>query len=195
MFGNGIGTVSTTLCFGPRVAAVFFFGFLRSGEITVRAAGEYDPQADLSFGDVTLNHRENPTVAQIRIKASKTDPFRKGVNIYMGATGNDLCPVTAIAAYLAVRRSAPFFQLEGGRPLTREAFVERVRAALTVAGLNASQFAGHSFRSGAATTAAERGIEDSLIKILGRWKSSAYLLYLKIPPERLAGLSSALASS
>jgi len=34
---------------------------------------------------------------------SKADPFRKGVVIYLGRTDNDLCPVGAIAAYLAVR--------------------------------------------------------------------------------------------
>ena len=63
-----------------------FFGFLRSGEITVPSAGEYDPGAHLSYGDVTLDSRESPTMAQVNIKASKTDPFRKGVSIYIGRT-------------------------------------------------------------------------------------------------------------
>ena len=40
--------------------------------------------------------------------------------------------------------------------------------------LEASEFAGHRFRIGAATTAAARGVEDSLIKTLGHWESSAY---------------------
>ena len=43
-----------------------------------------------------------PTLVQVRIKASKTDPFRKGVVVYLGRTDNDLYPVRAIAAYLAV---------------------------------------------------------------------------------------------
>ena len=45
-----------------------------------------------------------------------------------------------------------------------------VRAVLTEAGLVAKDYAGHSFRIGAATTA---GIQDSLIKTLGRWESAA----------------------
>ena len=42
------------------------------------------------------------TLVQVKIKASKMDPFRKGVVVYLGSTDNDLCPVVAIAAYLAV---------------------------------------------------------------------------------------------
>ena len=54
-----------------------FFGFLRSGEITTPSLREYDASVHLSFGDVALDSTHNPTVAQVRIKASKTDPFRK----------------------------------------------------------------------------------------------------------------------
>ena len=50
-----------------------------------------------------------------------------------------------------------------------------VRDALGRAGVECCQYCGHSFRIGAATTAAARGIEDSLIKTLGKWKSLAYL--------------------
>ena len=174
-----------------------FCGFFRSGEITVPSAKEYDPGAHLSFGDVTLDSCENPTLAQINIKASKTDPFRKGVSIFIGQTNNDLCPIAALAAYLAFRgaRPGPFFQFCNGRPLTRESFVTRVRDSLQAAGINIpSQFAGHSFRIGAATTAAVAGVEDSTIKALGRWESLAYLLYVRIPREKLAGLSKVLST-
>ena len=58
-----------------------------------------------------------------------------------------------------------------------------------------AQYAGHSFRIGAATTAAAAGVEDSIIKTLGRWESAAYLLYLRIPRERLAALSKLLSMS
>ena len=51
------------------------------------------------------------------------------------------------------------------------------------------RYSGHSFQIGAATTAAEVGLEDSLIKTLGRWESSAYLLYVRVPREKLASVS------
>ena len=80
-----------------------FFGFLRSGEIVVPTATSYNPAAHLSFGDVTVDRMDVPTIAQITIKASKTDPFRNGISIYVGKTDNDLCPVAALTAYLAAR--------------------------------------------------------------------------------------------
>ena len=55
-----------------------FFGFLRSGELTVPSLAAYDPGAHFSYGDVRFNSQANPKVAQVRIKASKTDPFAKG---------------------------------------------------------------------------------------------------------------------
>ena len=49
-----------------------------------------------------------------------------------------------------------------------------VRAVLAEAGLVDKDYAGHSFRIGVATTVASQGLQDSLIKTLGRWESSAY---------------------
>ena len=67
-----------------------------------------------------------------------------------------------------------------------------MRAALDCAGLNSSAYAGHSFRIGAATTASKRGIPDATIKMLGRWESSAYTLYVRTPRESLAPIAGVL---
>ena len=64
--------------------------------------------------------------------------------------------------------------------------MDKVRDALEKAGVDQSKYCSHSFRIGAATTAAERGIEDAVIKTLGRWRSQTYLEYVKIPREQLA---------
>ena len=73
--------------------------------------------------------------------------------------------------------------------LTRQRLVNIIRQTLSKGGLDASKYRGYSFRIGAATTAAGRGMEDSVIKTLGRWESLAYLEYIKIPREQLAGYS------
>ena len=69
----------------------------------------------------------------------------------------------------------------------------RVRDALTRAGYACQDYAGHSFRIGAATTAAAAGIPDSTIQALGRWSSAAFLRYIRTPRDRLALLSASLA--
>ncbi len=52
-------------------------------------------------------------------------------------------------------------------PLTKPRFVVKVRAALERVGVSGTGYSGHSFRSGAATAAAQAGIEDSSIQALG----------------------------
>ena len=97
-------------------------------------------------------------------------------------------------AYLAVwgKEPGPLFRLSDGRLLTKQIFIEKVRAALSVLGYDDTSYAGHSFRIGAATTAAACGIEDSLIKILGRWESSAYQLYVRSSRQTLKSVSKRL---
>eukprot|EP00731_Ephydatia_muelleri_P020611 Em0013g338a len=80
-----------------------FFGFLRSGEIVVPSDGAYDPSAHLSYGDVRTDSLVNPSYITVAIKASKTDPFRKGVTVHIGATKSQLCPVAAVLAYMVQR--------------------------------------------------------------------------------------------
>ena len=73
--------------------------------------------------------------------------------------------------------------------LTRDGFVAGVRSALQEAGYVAKDYAGRSFQIGAATTASQCGIQDSLMKTLGRWESSAYALYIHTPPDVLWGFA------
>ena len=40
---------------------------------------------------------------------------------------------------------------------------------------------------------AEIGVEDCIIKTLGRWESLAYLQYVKLPREQLGDYSAVLA--
>ena len=180
------------------VATVCFFGFFRAGELTLKANEQFDSTSHLSFEDVATDDRSKPTFVQLRLKTSKTDPFRNGANITVGATGDEICPVAALFSYLRLRGNTPgpLFQMANGLPLTRTCFVTRFREALEKAGLHSTeshQYSGHSFRAGAASTAAAMGMEDSLIKTLGRWESSAYLIYLRLPRGDLQSVSRKLA--
>ena len=134
---------------------------------------------------------------QIRLRRAKADPFGKGVNVFLGKTESQLCPVRALLSFLSVRpqtsQEAPLFVNKKGAPLTKEAFVKRIRAALARAGIDQSAYSGHSFRIGAASVAAARNVPAHTIKMLGRWSSEAYMLYIRQSRANLAAVSPLLA--
>jgi hypothetical protein len=129
-------------------------------------------------------------VVQVIIKQSKTDPFRQGVNLYLGKRGEKLCPVSAIYGF-GGQVQALFLCFRTGHILPDD----MVAKVLHQAGLNDQHYSTHSFRIGAATSAKDAGISDAHIKMLGRWRSEAYQLYVRTPKEQLAKLSKQLASS
>ena len=65
---------------------------------------------------------------------------------------------------------------------------------LAEANVDQTAYSGHSFCIGAATSAARARIPAHVIKMLGHWESEAYLLYVRMPRESLAQMSSLLAS-
>ena len=172
-----------------------FFGFLRLGELTCNS--KFNSDSHLMPEDVVFSNNLQPTTAMsIRIKESKTDPFRVGHTISIGGTHTPLCPVLAMKQYLAIRqpKSGPLFVNSAGKPLTKQALTLETRKLLSQAGFNASNFAGHSYRIGAATTAATAKLPSWLIKTLGRWSSDCYERYIQLPSSTLLNVSATLAN-
>jgi hypothetical protein len=70
-----------------------FFVFLRAGEFTIQPGEQFDLAIHLTLGDVEVNELANPSMLKIRIKMSKIDQWREGVDLFVGKTGSELCPV------------------------------------------------------------------------------------------------------
>jgi len=68
----------------------------------------------------------------------------------------------------------------GGSPFLRRTFDAIFKVVLTGCDLSTQLFKGHSFRIGAATDAALRGIPEAKIRAAGRWKSDAYKKYIRL---------------
>ena len=121
--------------------------FLQVGELTVPSDGDYEPNMHLSLSDVAIDRL--PSIVRTRIKQSKTDSFQH------------LCRVSVLLQYLHMlgTNPGPLFQYMDGRPLIRARFADEVRDALRKAGIDQSKYCTHSFRIGAATTAAAKRIK------------------------------------
>ena len=157
-----------------------FFGFLRSGEFT--SPSQDHNECRLSVSDVSIDSRRNSQVLTVFLRRSKTDQFGAGSYIYLGRTGTTLCPVAAVLAYLSIRPSTPgpLFIFCDGTPLSRTQLISHLQDALSQVGANFTNFSGHSFRIGAASTAAAAGFSTSSIQKLGRWQSTAFTAYISI---------------
>ena len=46
--------------------------------------------------DIVVDDPRKPTVPRVTIKQSKTNPFQRGIDLFLGKTAIDLCPVKAM---------------------------------------------------------------------------------------------------
>ena len=170
-----------------------FFVFLRISEFTSTHVRSYNPYSTLCVEDVQFmtDNRSNVIRVSINIKASKTDPFRTGMTIRLSQNASILCPVTALVQFMDVHpyKAGPLFTSQDGRYLTRKE-VNKVlsNAVCDIPG----HFSTHSFRIGAASTAAAAGYPRWLIQTLGRWASNCYQRYIRVADSTIDAVSKAL---
>ena len=172
-----------------------FFGFLRAAEFT-SPHNNFSQQVHSSLDDVSVDKHPIPDAVFIRLSRSKTDQFHKGCSIVLAHSDCAICPGAALMSYLQRRGndSGPLFRSVDKSPLTREKLNSRQQHIMAAAGWQ-GRFTPHSFRVGAATTAASLGFPDYLIKAPGRWSSEAYQVYIKLPLHRLQLASTCLATA
>ena len=90
------------------------------------------------------------------------------------------CPVTSLRQYLAQRGHQPGpIYLRNGHTVTRSQFLYVLRSCLTYINLSNKNFNIHSFRIGRTTDMAEQNVPHSMIQKIGRWKSTAFLKYIR----------------
>ena len=168
-----------------------FFGFLRSREFTCNDK-VFDPETHLCLKDVTLvPNTEFSNYMLVLIKRSKTDPFSHGCTLTLARSTTSICAVMAMKDYVLQCQSSsagPLFTFTSGKLLTRTSLTHELRDVLQHCGILPQHYFSHSFRIGAATTAAAAGIPAWLIKVLGRWSSDCYEHYIRTPQETLLAI-------
>ena len=141
---------TTTILYYGQPYAWVFFGFLRAGKFVVKSQSTFNPKQRITPQDIAVDCHSNPTLIRVLIN---------GAHIFLSRTDTDLCPVVALLAYLAQRPNSgkgPVFVQKDGSPLTKPMLVDMLHSALRCAGIDPTYYKGHSFRIGAATTAAAR---------------------------------------
>ncbi|XP_055996171.1 uncharacterized protein LOC130054184 isoform X1 [Ostrea edulis] len=157
-----------------------FFGFFRVGEMTVK--NQKDLGHAIEYEDITMFTEENKI--QIKLKHSKVDQIGEGetITIQNSQFGSQIQPIKIIQEYLAIRPSVQgkLFCHFSGQPLTRYQFTAVLNKVLSIIGLEGKKYKSHSFRIGAATSAAMFGMSEEEICKAGRWKSKAYKIYVRM---------------
>ena len=158
---------------------VAYFGFLRSSEFTAATKFSEPP---LLLSDLLVCSGDSFTLV---IKKSKTDQLQKGVHLSIERAGEPLiCPLRALQSYMQLRSGLTqqaLFVHEDHTPLTTFQFSYILKRAAAAAGIPLSGISCHSLRIGACSMAKARGHSDTDLKKFGRWRSTAYKSYIRIP--------------
>jgi hypothetical protein len=153
-----------------------FFAFLRVGEMTGDGSPGHVPV--LEFSDVEIE----PAGVRITIRDYKHNHRRQPhTMILSGRPEEPNCPVRFMKEYLRSRgsRPGPLFVTSEKKEVRRADFTRMLRRACLVLKLDTSRVKSHSFRIGAAVWSMQNGRTDAQIRALGRWKSNAFLTYLR----------------
>ncbi|XP_070174231.1 uncharacterized protein [Littorina saxatilis] len=172
---------------------VMFFGLLRKSNL-------FEPGKQLTR-DCFVVEKDQKSII-VLVKSSKNNQFRERVHkVSLPVLDpHPLCPVSAVvsafrlqstqtgdiaqlvARWICIQLAAVSIETPTAPafPLSAAAFARRLR--LLVGGR--SDISSHSFRRGSATWALSCGVPVEVIKVMGDWKSSAYLVYLDQIPQR-----------
>ena len=162
-------------------ALLLAFGFLRSQELLA-----------LQHSDLA----RSTDGYRVRIRCSKTDPFRSGATTRITPSGDPtLCAVTALDALVAAtgRTEGLLFRLQSGITLSRQRLTALIRELAARSGVATTHYSSHSFRIGAASAAAAAGLPEWRIQALGRWSSDCYRRYVRLADTESDTVAEALA--
>ena len=92
-----------------------------------------------------------------------------------------VCPVYFLSEYINIRGQlpGPLICWPDASPISRSFFPTALKETFQFSDLNILHYKTHSFRIGAASQAVAKGIPDTQIRDSGRWKSNAFLRYIR----------------
>ena len=157
-----------------------FFGLFRVSELVLTSPCY--PDQPLQITDVIFQHRTGQDFLRVCLRKCKTSQTRKSfIDVPMIGSVPE-CPVFNMKAYLKLRptNSRYLFCHCNGKPMTRYQFGSVLSKAMQAINLPTANFKTHSFRIGAASWLASKGVKHQVIKQMGRWQSASFLKYIRL---------------
>ena len=157
-----------------------FSAFARIGELIITDENNLDTVIQLS--DVNVQYiNTKPEKIHVCFRSFKHNNGKNPKSISFSHGDAIMSAVITLIDYLHVRisSSGPLFCRQNGQPLKRTLFDSILHKNISFCGLDSSKYKGHSFRLGAATYAAEKGLTDAQIRSMGRWNSNAFQKYIR----------------
>ncbi|KAJ7434035.1 hypothetical protein B0H11DRAFT_1758079 [Mycena galericulata] len=180
----------------PLHAAVFscltttFYSVARVGEFTIRTLTAFDPAMHVKPSDVKdVRDRNNLPMKEFALPVTKSAPLI-GEKVAFALQLGPSDPEAAFQNHLSVNqppRDGPLFAYRDGnrhKALTKAKFLSIIGNTLKLAGLEPLQ--GHGIRVGATLEYLLRGVPFDVMKVMGRWASSAFEIYLRKHAQILA---------
>lgn len=187
-----------------------FVAIARCGELAV-GRGSWTPRLHPSRADVRFTWRRGvvggelleTTLHIVNSKARGAERFRK-LPVPLPTRGRYLSPGLALWHLVSrvdpvpesAARATPLFRNpESGRALTVAQVRDKLRLLMASLDLDGSVYGAHSLRIGGATALSSLGADASTIQQMGRWRSDAYLRYLRQRRPEVIGFAAGIASA
>ena len=160
-----------------------YYGCMRIGELVETAAGHQIRTENLRFKTI-----KGVTNLKITLKSYKHSS--EEATFLVPAIGGEFCPVKAIENFLLLRgaHAGTVFVNPVGKPYTRAMVAKHLKENIGALGRNPIHYNTHSLRIARVTQMALAGVPVEVIKRTGRWKSNAFMKYVRfesfsVPPS------------
>ena len=175
-------------------ACLLWNGGMRVHEGLPREKYSFDPTSTLCLEDVeffkTKVGGKETELLKVRLKCPKESSIGNGVVLEIFPTETFFCPITALRKYfktcpIKLENGKPVFRTETGANYTgRDLNKELAELTSAITNGTKGKIRSHSFRSGLATEMGLAGFTDEQIMAAGRWSSTAFRSYCKLPRSK-----------
>jgi hypothetical protein len=173
----------------PFDAAVFaclticFYAAARLGEFVVPRLEAFSPSSHVTTANLRVDRNpDGLEVTVLHIPSTKSAPL-EGEDVFWSTHPGPTDPYEALSVHRRINNPSETHHLFAYRhkgqlrPLTKPAFIKRLASAARQANLEPLQ--GHGIRIGATLFYLLSGLPIEAMKVMGRWSSDAFLIYLR----------------